>query len=451
MKKTTVASSTAHLCRSCFRAVVRGEIPRAQAGVAHCPTCRNCKSCGCMCRGCRECGKRVPNSPSTYCSHCQACKRCDQCRKMPQFIALHPPPSTSYHLNTLPRTLGLELELSDWGKLRAEGEFHHLRYDQAHDWSVQPSGLEMVIKPLMGDQYLRAINELAEQLYRTGAKVNESCAYHVHVNGSDLSYWDLRRILRVYESLEGEIYDHLILPHRRDVPIVTHYCQMLTRPHKKCDRCVRFDGQYPGARKALIPLRDALERMNAAKSTTELKKELIYMLYGPIGFHRPDSRDAAAWLQQRKGGRYEWCRYVGLNLHAWMYRGTVEFRMKEASTTLDELLIWPLWCGWFIQACATMREQDSIREPWTLLHFTEAFMPRWITEWVSRKICEKDKPKMEPVTPTEEATFTARMPARAVHAVRAGEERQPTMAEIQNRIQQQGTATDVVFGQRRTR
>jgi hypothetical protein len=311
---------------------------------------------------------------------------------MAQYTPLRlPTEPDTFHINTLPRTLGLELELGDWGQLRNESIFKYLQYEQVHDGSVKPSGREMVIQPLRGDAFLRAVAELAEQLYCTGVSVNETCAYHVHVGGSDLSYWDLRKILRIYEQLEGEIYNHLILPHRRDDPIVTHYCQMLTKAHRKCERCFRFDQLYPNQRRQLIPLRDTLERLDTAKTTSELKQGIIHMLYGPMANQPP--RDAAAWLQSRKGGRYEWSRYVGLNLHAWMYRGTLEFRMKEASTSLEELTAWPLWCGWFVQACVKIQDRRTVRESFDLLKFTDEFMPKWITDWVQRKICEV-KPKM---------------------------------------------------------
>lgn len=379
--------------------------------VAYCLVCRRCSGCGCMCTHCHKCQKQVPQRPSRFCAHCRTCKSCCTCRHMAQYTPLPAPRvSDTYHINTLPRTLGLELELADWGKLRNEGTFNHLEYEPVRDWSVQPSGQEMVIHPLRGDEFLRAMAELAEQLYRTDATVNQTCAYHVHVGSSDLSYWDLRKILRIYEMLEGEIYDHLILPHRRDVPEVTHYCQMLTKKHVKCERCSRYDQQYPRQRKALIPLRDTIEWLNNAKNTFELKQGIINMLYGPMEGQRP--RDAATWLQTRKNGRYEWSRYVGLNLHAWMYRGTLEFRMKEASTDLEDLTAWPLWCGWFVQACTRIQERRTMRESFSLLKFTDEFMPRWITDWVQKKICTQVKPVMAtgPMEGRTGDTITARPP-----------------------------------------
>ena len=303
-----------------------------------------------------------------------------------------------FHVNRLRRALGVELELANWGNL-SEHKFKYLKYTLAHDWSVRPSQQEMVINPLVGDEFYFGMLELGEALYRAKATVNSTCALHVHVDGTTLSYWELRRLLRVYARLEPEIYQYLILPYRRGIPEVFHYCQMLTQQHTPCARCARFDSQYPGTRRALVPLQRTIQIMDRAGSTNELKQQLIQMLYGfdvqnyaayevynPTGNHSSARKRAAQALQTRKGGRYEWARYVGLNLHAWMYRGTVEWRMKEATTDVNELIAWPLWCGHFVDAVSKMREKESREEPFTLLSFTDRYMPRWITDWVERYV-----------------------------------------------------------------
>jgi len=384
-------------CRNCVRKLANGLREESEVGAVACGICKRCANCGCYCVQCSTCHRTVPQYHTQYCDHCRTCKKHCECRRMPYFVRTKLAPNERFHINPMPRTLGLELELSDWGKLRDEASFKNFTYSRAHDWSVRPSEYEMVIAPLRGDQFLRAMFELAERLYRAKAKVNTSCAFHVHVGGSDLSYWNLRNILRIYECLEDEIYDHLILPHRRNDPVVTHYCQMLTRTHAVCPRCQRFDRQYPGQRRPLVPLRDTLERMNGVSSTTELKSEFIRMLYGLNTHGVPEIRrkDVASQLQTRKGGRYEWCRYVGLNLHAWMYRGTLEFRMKEGTTNFEDLIAWPLWCGWFVEAAASMPERRTRNSSMGLLQFTAEFMPSWITEWVDRKIRDKNKPVME--------------------------------------------------------
>lgn len=297
-------------------------------------------------------------------------------------------------INTMPRTIGIELEISDWKNLRNE-RFQHLQYEQTHDWSVQPSGMEMVISPLQGDVFINAMLELGEKLYRTRVETNHTCALHVHIGGQDLSYWELRRLLRVYARIEKEIYDYLILPHRRDVPTVVHYCQKLTERHETCNRCMRYDSQYPHQRRLVPLLQSILPQMDTARDTAALKRTFLTWMYGIDPSPRPQRGNPKYNIpgpyrefQTRKGGRYEWARYVGLNLHAWQYRGTLEFRMKEGTTDVEELLAWPLWCGWFVEAATRMKEKASHDPGLTLVPFTETYMPKWIAEWVKQKVAK---------------------------------------------------------------
>jgi hypothetical protein len=135
--------------------------------------------------------------------------------------------------------------------------------------------------------------------------------------------------------------------------------------------------------------------MDRAKTTAELKACFLKMLYN---IPRPSEKyskehlpSRLQTLQTHKGGRYEWCRYVGLNLHAWQYRGTIEWRMKEATTSLEELICWPLWCGWFVETITKMTEKDSTRW-WSLIEFTERYMPKYLTAWVSNKVSQRKDP-----------------------------------------------------------
>jgi len=375
-------------CIRCLRA--KRVDSKVVVRLAICSVCLQCDACGCICTRCTKCNRRIPASRAHYCSNCAVCRKCDTCRHMPHFVPPHRMKNVRTNvpmvINKLPRLLGIELELSDWGRL-TNYHFTKLSYTQAHDWSVQPSGLEMVVSPLKGDAFIRGMIELATACEQYHATCNDSCAFHVHVDGSDLSYWEIRRLLRVYSRLEAEIYDHLILPHRRDTPSVVHYCQMMTQQHRTCERCSRFDNQYPGARLPLEPLYKTLARMDLATCTADIKACLFRMLYNLENIYSPDGSAPGRYqeLQTRKGGRYEWCRYVGLNLHAWQYRGTVEWRMKEGTTSLTEMVYYPLWCGWFVQAITAMSEGDSKNPRLNLLDFTKTYMPKEVYEWVREK------------------------------------------------------------------
>lgn len=285
----------------------------------------------------------------------------------------------SFRVNTLPRTIGVEQEIGDWKTIKRY-PFHTLTFTEAHDGSVKPSGMEMVVAPMVGDRLVRGMVDLARGMYVSGAIVNDTCALHVHVGAEDFSYWDLRRLLWLYQGMEGEIYRYLVAPHRRENPEVTHYCQMLTGEHPVCRKCQRYEELYPNQLVEPEPIDVVLARMDQARSTSDLKTCFLRMLY-----HIEDPSIDPRNNQTRKGGRYEYARYFGLNLHSWFYRGTVEWRMKEATGDVEEVVLWPLWCGWVTHA-ATMVSEAEARKGLGIVEITKRYMPRFLYEWVKGRV-----------------------------------------------------------------
>lgn len=359
-----------------------------------CPTCSKCLRCHtCVCVKCGGCEKKFrqqqkKGDPRPICGVCLYCRKCCECRKCPRYLSdkalgviATTTPGGPALLTRLPRTIGIELEIGDWKQLI---NAHHtsipgLKYTATHDWSVKPSEREMVCSPIRGDALVRGMLELSRAGMNNRIELNESCALHVHVGGKDLSYWDIRRLLTVYRTVEPEIYSNLIVPHRRALPSI-HYCQMMTSPHvaKGCERCHRYDTQYPGQRRIPDPIDTVLSRMWMSRTTEDLKITLLRMLYGienPSNF--PDT------ISARKGGHFEYARYFGLNLHSWMHRMTVEFRMKEATIDPWEIVFWPLWCGWFVHAITRMSDADA-KGVTGLRQFTTAAMPAYFLPWLDK-------------------------------------------------------------------
>ena len=354
-----------------------------------CTTCGFCTKCLCQCVMCRGCKRKYLHTQRVLHS-CGVCRKCCECRNSPRYtsdahlhtISIPGNPGGPHILTQLPRTIGIEMEIADWKALPMAGSVTAVpgvTFSIARDWSVKPSEMEMVLAPLRGDAVVRGMLELSRTLQRNGCLVNDTCAMHVHVGGRDLSYFDLRRLLTVYETIEPELYEKFLLPHRRELPSI-HYCQMMTQAHvvEGCERCVRYDRQYPGQRRIPEALETTLSRMWLGRTTEDLKVCLLRMLYdieNPINF--------PTTVATRKGGHYEFCRYFGLNLHSWMHRHTVEWRQKEATTDPWEMVFWPLWCGWMVHSATRMTDADA-RRPWTMRSVTERWMPRYFTEWLGR-------------------------------------------------------------------
>jgi hypothetical protein len=68
-----------------------------------------------------------------------------------------------------------------------------------------------------------------------------------------------------------------------------------------------------------------------------------------------------------------------------------------------------------VQACTRIQERRTMRDSFSLLKFTDEFMPRWITDWVQKKICMQVKPVMAtgPMEGRPGDTITVVRPPRA--------------------------------------
>lgn len=272
--------------------------------------------------------------------------------------------------------------MAKWGTLSVRGDtpIPGIRYTVAHDWSVKPSEQEMVLAPLRGDALVQGMLELSRAATVSQVELNETCALHVHVGAKDLSYFEIRRLLEVYSRIEPQIYSNLIVPHRRKLPSI-HYCQMMTEAHLAtgCDRCVRYATQYPGQRHTPEPLETVLHRMWLARTTEDLKVCMLRMLYGlenPTNF--PET------VASRKGGHYEFCRYYGLNLHSWMHRLTVEWRMKEATVDPWEMVMWPLWCGWVTHLATRLTDTEARSDKMSVRYLTDRWLPKYFSPWLEK-------------------------------------------------------------------
>ena len=350
-------------------------------GLQFCSVCKNCLRCLCDCVVCRECERRYLAEGKNLCPRCQICRRCCTCRKAPAFTPAYKLGviEGKRYLSRLPRTVGVEMEIGEWKGLKPP--IPNLHFTVAHDWSVKPSEKEMVISPMRGDAVIRGMLSLSREMHKHQCEVNQTCALHVHVGAEDYSAWEIRRLLEVYRKLEPDIYRYLIAPHRHQLPEALHYCQMMTQLHLTCKRCERYDQQFPNQRIPPEHIDTTLARMSMATTTGDIKLCLIRMLYG---LENPASHPEDVHI--RKGGKYEWSRYFGLNLHSWQHRLTIEWRMKEATTDAVEMVCWPLWCGWVVHAVTQMNDIQARNPAMSVSYITERYMPPILREWVKKKI-----------------------------------------------------------------
>lgn len=282
-----------------------------------------------------------------------------------------------YH-NRLRRMIGFEPEIANWGTL---SEWKEVIYKITSDSSVQPSGKEMNVAPMNGDKLVVNIIQLGTAMAEHGATVNDSCGFHVHVDGSDFSYWEMQKLARIWAAIEQDVYKYLVAPERR----TNTYCQPLIENAAFLQFCSWEPGR---ALPKIICVHDRLHRHKSSllkifKNCKECNRVILKLLlmsvvnkaYSISSFNlgrsivagkafRQVQKDFTTFVQgvyKHRERKYGMDRYRALNFASWFYRGTFEFRLKEGLVDTQEMLSWILFCGWVVEA-ATILSTKEISE-----------------------------------------------------------------------------------------
>lgn len=193
---------------------------------------------------------------------------------------------------------------------------------QGRDWQImrdgsirpQPSSDEFkveIVSPILFYSDIDTIQEILRLLRANGAKANDTCGIHIHIDGANHNPKSLKNILNFMTSRQDLIYEALNVKSNR-----TTYCKKMSP-----------------------------ELLTKIKATKDLNKDLI----------------KSAWYSElnhgyrgSSSGHYNNTRYQCLNLHSYFYRGTVEFRMFNSTTHAGELKAYIQFClavsAWAIES-----------------------------------------------------------------------------------------------------
>lgn len=164
-----------------------------------------------------------------------------------------------------------------------------------------------LVSPICRYEDIPTVQEIVRQLRHAGAKVNDSCGIHVHVDASPHDVKTLRNIVNIMASKEDLLYKALDVQVDRQ-----YYC-------KKAD--TRF-----------------LDEMNHKRPRTMDELEAI-------------------WYNGR-GGRYQHydnTRYHALNLHSVFSKGTIEFRLFNSTLHAGRVKT-------YIQLCLAISNQALVQK-----------------------------------------------------------------------------------------
>ena len=163
-----------------------------------------------------------------------------------------------------------------------------------------------VVSPICRYEDIETVQELVRELRKGGARVNDSCGIHVHVDASRHDPKTLRNLVNIMASKEDLLYKTLKVNIDRE-----YYC-------KKAD--LRF-----------------LDDVNLKRPKSMSEFEMLWY-NGSSGRH----------------AHYHNSRYHALNLHSVFSKGTIEFRMFNATLHAGEVKS-------YIQLCLAISNQALVQ------------------------------------------------------------------------------------------
>jgi hypothetical protein len=245
-----------------------------------------------------------------------------------------------------------------------------VHYQWVHDGSITAGGQELVLSPIIGDNFIQGVTALAGEFERYGFQADSSCGLHVHVGVGDWTAFELRRLVVLYHKFENLFYQ-LVAKGRDGYRLVRderkYYAKrwefeqgwidaLMSQKEPSNIRRMIIQSLY---KDRLLSHIDREGRHAKFKYHTEFNNGHLYSPWPPkiekvkeYGFRN---------MAQIAAHKYEACRYFGLNLHTYFQRHTVEYRHHEGTVALDKLLYWPLWCGWFTELASQLNDLEISR------------------------------------------------------------------------------------------
>lgn len=163
------------------------------------------------------------------------------------------------------------------------------------------------VSPICRYEDIETIQEIVRKLRGSGAKVNDSCGIHIHIDAAAHNEKTLRNIVNIMAAKEDLLYKALNVNVERE-----HYC-------KKAD--LRF-----------------LDELNRRRPKSMDQFERIW--YNGVS---------------GRNSHYDHSRYHALNLHSVFNKGTIEFRLFNSTLHAGEIKS-------YIQLCLAISHQALVQK-----------------------------------------------------------------------------------------
>ena len=276
----------------------------------------------------------------------------------------NPPENTTFEHNKFERFVGVEIE--NIGPRDYYPDYKPDSFRTSSDGSVCTSdedygGYEFISQPMCGDTLFSEIDKMGAWLRRERFRINKTCGLHIHIDARDLYYKELKGIMLVTKAFESTIFS--MLPSNR---YNSNWCKGINMS------------------------------VNAIKAL-QSDSDFIGSYYDHCDEH--PSLD-----------KYNDARYQGLNLHARVYLGTIEFRYHSGTNNPTKIKNWITMCQSIVEkGIALSREFDNKPEDWDadthllmnangdlgLQAFIEILELDAIKDYIVRRVRKFDRPSTE--------------------------------------------------------
>jgi hypothetical protein len=192
--------------------------------------------------------------------------------------------------------------------------------------------MEIVSSPANGDVFLNQIEDLCRAINLSDGDTDRKCGLHIHIDCRDHSFFDVAKLVKVYFLIENELYS--LLPASR-------------RDNNYCKKCAKHHMRLLESTEGLLKRRSkkVSENRYMPKFSANAKARLVYDASGED-------------IKSEKASKYNHNRYFGLNLHSWIYRGSIEFRMGAGTINASKIKSWALLCNAIIEYAYSLSDKE---------------------------------------------------------------------------------------------
>lgn len=217
---------------------------------------------------------------------------------------------------------------------------------------------ELNTSPVNGDLFLLQTKDIAKALKTSGAMVNESCGMHVHVDARDFEFWEIEKLIRLYSVIEPTLFK-MVPAHRRK----NRFCV-------ECGETLVKDLDTNLKNNKVLDMNGRLKKI-------DIKNAIADTVY----------KEDKSTLQNMRINKYATgahasnTRYNALNIHSWVYRGSIESRLYQGVTDYESIVNWSMMWAYILDYTYTTNFKKLPKDGLELLRkiCSDSVVASWIS------------------------------------------------------------------------